>query len=48
MTLIARHLDRGVLRPVIDRRYTMAQIIEAHRYVELGRKRGAVVIRVAD
>ncbi|ATC25355.1 NAD(P)-dependent alcohol dehydrogenase [Caulobacter vibrioides] len=48
MSLIARHLDRGVLRPVIDRRYTMAQIIEAHRYVELGRKRGAVVIRVAD
>jgi NADPH:quinone reductase-like Zn-dependent oxidoreductase len=48
MALVARHLDRGALRPVIDRYYDMAQIIEAHRYVELRRKRGAVVVRIAD
>lgn len=47
LTLIAQYLDCGVLRPVIDRRYTIEQIVEAHRYVELGRKRGAVVIRIA-
>lgn len=47
MALIARYLDRGLLRPVIDRRYPMTQIVEAHRYVERGRKRGAVVIRIA-
>lgn len=48
MTLIAQYLDRGLLRPIIDRRYSMDQIVEAHRYVDLGRKRGAVVIRIAD
>lgn len=37
---------RGALRPVIDRRYPLAEIAEAHRYVETGRKRGNVVIAI--
>ncbi len=36
----------GVLRPVIDRRYDFARMAEAHAYVETGRKRGSVVVRV--
>lgn len=40
-------LEEGVIRPVIDRYYTLAQVPEAHRYVDTGRKRGNVVIRVA-
>jgi NADPH:quinone reductase-like Zn-dependent oxidoreductase len=36
----------SVLRPVIDRRYDFAQMREAHAYVETGRKRGSVVVRV--
>lgn len=34
----------GTLRPVIDRRYPLARIAEAHAHVETRRRRGAVVI----
>jgi NADPH:quinone reductase-like Zn-dependent oxidoreductase len=43
---IAELANAGLLRPIIDRRYDFAQMTEAHAYVETGRKKGSVVVRV--
>lgn len=39
--------ESGRYRPVIDRAYDLGDIVEAHRYVDTGRKRGNVVLRIA-
>ena len=41
-------VERGELRPVIDRCYPLSQVAEAHRYAELGHAKGRVVVTVPE
>lgn len=43
----ARLYREGGLKPVVDRRYLLDEIVEAHRYVDTGRKRGSVILQIA-
>ncbi|WP_411720628.1 NAD(P)-dependent alcohol dehydrogenase [Mycetocola sp.] len=47
LAFLVKLAESGIFRPVLDRTYDLADIVDAHRYVDRGGKRGNVVVRVA-
>jgi NADPH:quinone reductase-like Zn-dependent oxidoreductase len=47
LTALSALVESGKVRPVIDRRYRLEDMVEAHRYVDQGHKKGNVIVAVA-
>ncbi len=48
LNALKRIVEEGQLKVVIDRNYTLNQIVEAHRYVDIGHKKGNVTITLNE
>lgn len=48
LQLLKELFEKGALKAVIDKTFQMDEIIEAHRYVDTGRKKGNVVLKISE
>ena len=48
MFILKSIAERGILKPIIDRTYSLDQIVEAHHYADKGHKRGNLVITMNE
>jgi NADPH:quinone reductase-like Zn-dependent oxidoreductase len=48
LQLLKELFEKGAFKAVIDKTFQMDEIIEAHRYVETGRKKGNAVLKISE
>ncbi len=48
LQLLKELFEKGAFKAVIDKTFQMDEIIEAHRYVDTGRKKGNVVLKICE
>lgn len=48
LTFLRELFEKGKYKATIDKTYSIDEIIAAHRYVDTGRKKGNVVLRIAE
>jgi NADPH:quinone reductase-like Zn-dependent oxidoreductase len=46
LELLTGLIEKGIIKPVVDRVYPLEEIVEAHIYVEKGHKKGGVAITI--
>lgn len=48
LQLLKELFEKGAFKAVIDKTFQMDEIIDAHKYVDTGRKKGNVVLRISE
>jgi NADPH:quinone reductase-like Zn-dependent oxidoreductase len=48
LQLLKELFEKGELKAVIDKTFQMDEVVEAHRYVDTGRKKGNVVLKINE
>jgi len=48
LEFIKKLFEMGIFKAVIDKTFSMHQVVDAHRYVDTGRKKGNVVLKIVS